>query len=67
MSKITGDQLLDFIRKKGFTTPVVFISAHIDEEAEARMRAAGISGVLEKPFEVSDAIDLMEAAMTKER
>ena len=32
MPEITGDQLLEFIRKKGFMTPVVVISAHIDQE-----------------------------------
>lgn len=65
MPEITGDQLLEFIRKKGITIPVVVISAHIDEEVEKRMRASGVSGMLEKPFEVADVIDLMEAAMTR--
>ena len=67
MPEITGDQLLGFIRKKGFQTPVVVISAHIDEEVERRMRESGISGMLEKPFEVADVIDQMEAALDRPR
>jgi len=67
MPEITGDQLLEFIRKKGFQTPVVVISAHVDEAVEARLRAAGVSGILEKPFEVSDVIDLMEEALTRQK
>jgi len=63
MPEITGDQLLDFIRKKGVRTPVVVVSGHVEEEVEKRMRTAGISGILEKPFEVADVIDLMEAAL----
>ena len=65
MPEITGDQLLDFIRKKGFQTPVVVISAHVDEDVEKRMRAAGINGILTKPFEVADVIDQMEEAMVR--
>ena len=65
MPEITGDQFLGFIRKKGIQTPVVVVSAHIDEQVEARMREAGISSVIEKPFEVADVIDLMEEAMTR--
>ncbi|HAA75181.1 TPA: hypothetical protein DCE37_08690 [Candidatus Latescibacteria bacterium] len=59
MPEITGGQLLDFIRKKGFQTPVVVISAHIEEEVEKRMRAAGVGGMIEKPFEVAEVLDVM--------
>ena len=65
MPEISGDQLLEFIRKKGFKTPVVVVSAHIEAEVEERMRASGISGILEKPFEVADVIDLMEEALAR--
>ena len=65
MPDIRGDQLLDFLRKKGFKTPVVVISAHIDEEVERQLKAAGVEGILEKPFEVGDVIDEMEKALDK--
>ena len=65
--EIARDQLLDFILKKGFQTPVVVISAHVDEDVEKRMRAARINGILTKPFEVADVIDQMEEAMVRRR
>lgn len=65
MPEITGDQLLEFIRKKGVGTPVVVISAHVTDEVEEKMRGAGISGIIQKPFEVGDVIDLMEEALTR--
>ena len=67
MPEITGDQLLEFIRKKGVQAPVVVVSAHVEEEVEKRMRAAGISSILEKPFEVADVIDHMEEALVRRR
>ena len=67
MPEISGDQLLAFIRKKGFQTPVVVVSAHVDEEVEKRMRESGINSILEKPFEVADVIDQMELALEKPR
>ena len=63
MPEITGDQFLSFIRKKGFKTPVVVVSAHVDEEVEARLKEAGISGIVHKPFEVAEVIDEMEKAL----
>ena len=63
MPGITGDQFLEFIHKKGFKTPVVVISAHIDEGRETVLRNVGISDVVLKPFEVADVIDAMEKAL----
>jgi CheY-like chemotaxis protein len=63
MPGITGDQFLEFIRKQGFQVPVVVVSAHVDEEREKSLRAAGISGIVKKPFEVGQVIDEMEKAL----
>jgi hypothetical protein len=45
-SETDDPQLLAFIGKKGFQTPVTFVSAHVDEEVEKRMRALGINSIL---------------------
>ncbi len=63
MPDITGDQFLDFIRKKGFGVPVVVVSGHVDEEMEKHLRETGVSGIVRKPFEVADVIDEMEKAL----
>lgn len=64
MPDVEGDRLLDFLRKKGFKTPVVVVSAHIEDDVRERLVANGVSGIIEKPFEVSDVIDEMERALT---
>ena len=64
MPDVEGDRLLDFLRKKGFKTPVVVVSAHIEDDVRERLVASGVSGIIEKPFEVSDVIDEMERALT---
>ncbi len=65
MPEVTGDRLLDFLRKKGFKTPVVVVSAHIEDEVREHMTEIGVSGMIEKPFEVADVIDEMERALTR--
>ena len=63
MPDITGDQFLDFIRKRGFKTPVVVVSAHVDKEMARQLGKVGISGIVYKPFEVERVIDVMNEAM----
>ena len=63
MPDIAGDQFLSFIRKKGFQVPVVVVSGQVDEEMEKRLKEAGISGIVRKPFEVADVIDAVEKAL----
>ena len=63
MPEITGDQFLGFIRKRGFRVPVVVVSARVEPDKEAELRASGISGVVRKPFEVAEVIDEMERAL----
>jgi len=66
MPDITGDQFLDFIRKKGFQTPVVVVSAHVDVEMARHLGSVGISGIVSKPFEVDRVIDVMNRALGRE-
>lgn len=63
MPDITGDQFLEFIRKKGFKTPVVVVSAHVDKDLARHLGGVGISGIVTKPFEVDRVIDVMNRAL----
>ena len=65
MPEVTGDRLLDFLRKKGFKTPVVVVSAHVEDAVREHLTEIGVSGIIQKPFEVSDVIDEMERALTR--
>ncbi|MBT4140000.1 MAG: response regulator [Candidatus Latescibacteria bacterium] len=63
MPDITGEKFLDFIRKQGFKTPVVVVSAHVDKEMAQTLGKMGISGIVTKPFEVERVIDVMNNAL----
>lgn len=63
MPNIAGEKFLEFIRKQGFNTPVVVISAHIDKGMAAYLGKIGISGIVSKPFEVERVIDVMNKAL----
>ncbi len=63
MPDISGDQFLSFIRKRGFKTPVVVVSAHADPDMARQLGKIGISGIVSKPFEVERVIDVMNDAM----
>ena len=63
MPEISGEEFLDFIRKKGFKTPVVVVSAHVDKEMARSLGKMGISGIISKPFEVERVIDVMNRAL----
>lgn len=63
MPNIAGEKFLDFIRKQGFKTPVVVVSAHVDKEIAQQLGRIGISGIVTKPFEVDRVIDVMNKAL----
>lgn len=63
MPDITGEKFLDFIRKQGFKTPVVVVSAHVDKGMAQQLGKIGISGIVTKPFEVERVIDVMNKAL----
>ena len=63
MPDITGEKFLDFIRKQGFKTPVVVVSAHVDKGMAQYLGKIGISGIVTKPFEVGRVIDVMNKAL----
>lgn len=63
MPDITGEQFLGFIRKQGFQTPVVVVSAHVDKGVAQYLGKVGVSGIVTKPFEVERVIDVMNKAL----
>ena len=66
MPDISGDQFLEFMRKKGFQTPVVVVSAHVNKDTARELGEIGIHGIVSKPFEVERVIDVMNRALRVE-
>ena len=61
MPQRDGAQFVVQLREEGFETPVIMMSAGVEGEVAA-LRAQAI-GYLEKPFNMNDAIDVIERAL----
>ena len=63
MPGMSGLDLIRHLATSGSKIPVVLITAHSEPGLKARAAAAGAAGVLRKPFEISDLIKCIEAAL----
>ena len=60
MPNMSGTEVLEEIRGKGSTVPIVMISAHLDAQEPDRMRSLGATDCIPKPFEWEDLIAKIE-------
>lgn len=63
MKGMSGLELQRELARAGDRTPVIFISAHGDDEARQRALAAGSVGFLAKPFDEGALLDLVRSAV----
>lgn len=54
MPGLSGLQVLAGLRASCWSTPVIIITAFGDDEVHAEARRLGVSGVLDKPFDLED-------------
>jgi FixJ family two-component response regulator len=67
MPAMSGLDLLTHMRVKGYTVPLIFITAFPDENVRARALKAGAIGFLAKPFAGPVLIDCIETALNRHR
>lgn len=69
MPKVNGLELLRKLHTEDLLPPVVFgISAYADNETMAEMKAAGCQELLDKPFQVTQLLSMLEeSAESKSR
>jgi FixJ family two-component response regulator len=67
MPAMSGLDLLTHMRIKGYTVPLIFITAFPDENVRARALKAGAVGFLAKPFAGPVLIDCIETALNRHR
>jgi DNA-binding response OmpR family regulator len=60
MPNKSGTEVLEEIRGKGSTVPILMISAHLDAQEPDRMRSLGATDCIPKPFEWEDLIGRIE-------
>ncbi|MFT3723259.1 MAG: response regulator [Hyphomonadaceae bacterium] len=63
MPGLSGIDLKNELVRKGHATPVIMITARGDAGLEQRARASGASCFLKKPFETSELVMCIEAAL----
>ena len=65
MPGMSGIELLETIRRRGDTLPIIVISGRIDITTRNRARAAGTIGVVEKPYQVEEVLHLVRLAVNQ--
>jgi FixJ family two-component response regulator len=63
MPGTNGMELFHAMRDRGLTTPFVLMTAFATDQLRASARKAGVSCVLEKPFEPGEMLQCVEAAI----
>ena len=67
MPGMTGLDLLDVLRTRGPSLPIILISGDADASASAHPRAAGAVRVLLKPFTSEDLLGALTEALDRDR
>ena len=63
MPRLDGPGMLDLLRARGDTTPVILVTGRVDSEGLARARASDAYAVLAKPFEAARLLAMVAAAL----
>lgn len=67
MPGMSGLDLQQRLVQSGSQIPIIFISAHDDQEARSRAMKAGAIAFLQKPFEEEDLLEALCAALWRRR
>ncbi len=60
MPGMSGWDLASEIRRQGLEVTLLFMSGYLDVEGDERLREYGVSGVLKKPFQTEQLIELIK-------
>jgi signal transduction histidine kinase len=63
MPRLDGPAMLQQLRARGVTTPVILVTGRVDSEGLARARASDACAVLAKPFEAARLLATVAAAL----
>jgi FixJ family two-component response regulator len=66
MPEMSGPDLQRELRQLGRHTPIVFITAHVDDKVRPRVLAQGAVDCLFKPFSQTALLAALEAAITSD-
>jgi len=63
MPEVTGPELQTRLRAMNSAVPVIFVTAHADDEVRARALRDGASAFLNKPFSEDALLDAIRSAL----
>ena len=66
MPGMTGLEVQDYMKDAGWVIPVIFITAHEDQAAEAQALNNGAIGFLRKPFTEQDLMGFIHQALRQQ-
>ena len=61
----TGLNLIRVLRNTGYSTPVILMTANLDEHIAAKAAEAGAVCLLRKPFDSQELLDCIERALAR--
>lgn len=64
MPAIDGTEVAQLFQSKRLKTPVLVISAHLDETTIEKLRSVGIRHFLSKPFKASELLKAVEKTLS---
>jgi two-component system, LuxR family, response regulator FixJ len=62
MPEMSGIELLETMRRRGDTHPVIVISGRNDPWTRKRAHAAGALAIIDKPYQVKELLELVRVA-----
>jgi FixJ family two-component response regulator len=65
MAGWSGLELQSHLRREGYRTPVIFVTAFPTEKHRARALEEGATGFLTKPFDVQSLVDCLAHAVAR--
>ncbi|MFD1807940.1 response regulator [Gemmobacter lanyuensis] len=66
MPEIDGDELIRTLRERGYTRPIIGISAAVVGHDLDRFRAAGASAIMQKPLDTQQLKQCLEQLLPKD-
>jgi two-component system response regulator FixJ len=64
MPQMSGAELLDILRGRGVSTPIIVVSGRRDPVLDLQIRRAGVLAILSKPADDAELLALVRAAVS---
>lgn len=67
MPKMSGMEVLEALKEKGCTTPIIMVTAYGSEEVVRNAFRLGVAAYVSRPFEIDAMLEAIDRALSEER